>query len=95
MAQRLPNVANTLNSYSCSILCDGIAGWDDTGKALYRDKRDLEAKPFPRIYNGTTNSQVAAWTMFALDLSRGEDIYKNNSNVHPNSRSCKFFIRYM
>lgn len=95
MAQRLPNVANTLDSYSCSILCDGVADWDDTGKALYRSKRDVEAQPLPKIYQGTANSQVAAWTMFALDLSRGESIYKNNSEVRPNSRSCKFFIRYV
>lgn len=32
---------------------------------------------------------------FNMDLSTANSVWRNNARVKPDSRSCKFFIRYM
>lgn len=52
------------------------------------------------IFENSSNFQkVASTTMdlvtFNMDLSTVNSVWRNNARVKPDSRSCKFFIRYM
>lgn len=84
MSQSLPNVAAH---------CD-IGGMHTRSVTTTRVPFSLV------IYKNSTNFQQVANTgtdlvTFNMDLSTANSVWRNNARVRPDSRSCKFFIRYM
>ena len=84
MPQSLPNVAAH---------CD-IGGTHDRSVTTTKVPFSLQVHSNNTVFqsNGVTSHDLVT---FNMDLSTANSVWRNNARVKPDSRSCKFFIRYM
>ena len=84
VSQSLPNVAAH---------CD-IGGTHSKSVATTRVPFSLQVYGNDLCFQGHENTSYDLVT-FNMDLSTANSVWRNNARVRPDSRSCKFFIRYM
>lgn len=77
-----------------------ISAHCDIGGTHSREVTSTRAPFSLRIFSSNNTFQMSKNTSydlvtFDMDLSTVNSVWKNNARVRPDSRSCRFFIRYM